>query len=127
MRHPLSRIDMYMTYPMLTSHTILNGRTLGDLSGSFTSINHNGCSVIDYFATTPILYSQVSLLEVHALNHFSDHCPLQLTLKTNHLNLKVIKPLHDMFDPAPNRLFLMKIAKPNLLMPKKVTTNALNI
>ena len=28
---------------------ILNGRTLGDLSGSFTCIKPNGSSVVDYF------------------------------------------------------------------------------
>ena len=91
--------------------TILNGRTLGDLSGSFTSINHNGCSVIDYFITTAQLSSQVILLEVNTLTHFSDHCPLQLTLKTNHLDFKAAKPLSEIFDTAPNRYIFDESSK----------------
>ena len=31
---------------------ILNGRTLGDLSGAYTCIKTRGCSVVDYFATS---------------------------------------------------------------------------
>ena len=29
--------------------TILNGRTLGDMTGNFTSVQKQGCSVVDYF------------------------------------------------------------------------------
>ena len=42
----------FLKLVMLNQLTILNGRTLGDLAGKFTSIQQQGCSVIDYFAVS---------------------------------------------------------------------------
>lgn len=59
---------------------ILNGRTLGDLDGRFTSHQPNGSSVVDYFICTHVLYSGVVNMTVEALNEYSDHCPIRLTI-----------------------------------------------
>ena len=66
---------------------ILNGRTLGDLSGAYTCIKPRGCSVVDYFATTSEVTENVIFLEVLPFTHFSDHCPVQLTMKTNKFSI----------------------------------------
>ena len=38
--------------------TILNGRTLGDMTGNFTSVQKQGCSVVDYFAISQALNNE---------------------------------------------------------------------
>ena len=121
-KHKNPYTDEFLSLILNNNLTILNGRTLGDLSGSFTSINHNGCSVIDYFSTTSILYSQVSLLEVKALNYYSDHCPLELTLKTNQLNLEALKPMQNMFEPAPRRFIFDDSSKAKFIDAQKSDT-----
>ena len=83
---------------------ILNGRTLGDLSGSFTCIRPTGCSVVDYFAVTHKIMSNINFLEAHAFTPFSDHRPITLTLKTNcSYSLKKFRKLNEIYDSAPCR------------------------
>ena len=76
---------------------ILNARTLGDLSGSFTCSKPNGSSVVDYFTSsrfpkTPFI-----------LTLYSDHKPLLLTLPTQKLNLSISRPLREIYDAAPSK------------------------
>ena len=63
--------------------TILNGCVLGDAFGEFTSVNYNGCSVVDYMAATPNLYSKVSTFKVLSLTKFSDHKPVTCNVKAS--------------------------------------------
>lgn len=53
--------------------TILNGRTQGDLLGSFTFVNYCGASTIDYFAVSPKLFQATNYLKIEDLNEYSDH------------------------------------------------------
>ena len=82
---------------------ILNGRTLGDLSGSFTCIKPNGSSVVDYFMVSKNIADNVKLLEVLAFTPYSDHKPLLLTLPTQKLNLSISRPLREIYDSAPSK------------------------
>ena len=55
--------------------SILNGCTLGDILGEFTSVNYNGASVVDYMAATPNLLESIESFKVLDLSRFSDHKP----------------------------------------------------
>ena len=46
-----------------TKLQILNGCTLGDIFGEYTSVNYNGRSVVDYMAATPDLKEAVLYLQ----------------------------------------------------------------
>ena len=39
--------------------SLLNGNTLGDIFGEYTSVNYNDASVVDYMAVTPELLKSV--------------------------------------------------------------------
>ena len=43
---------------------ILNGRKVGDLFGKYTSIQWNGCSVVDYVLASNSIYSSISYLAI---------------------------------------------------------------
>ena len=58
-----------------TSLTILNGNTIGDVSGQFTCHVYNGSSVVDYMICSEYLISRLLKFRVHELNTLSDHCP----------------------------------------------------
>lgn len=60
---------------------ILNGRTLGDLLGHYTSHQPEGLSVIDYNIISKHLYNKVTSFQVGLLTEYSDHCPLRLNLQ----------------------------------------------
>ena len=62
---------------------ILNGRTLGDLTGKFTCYEHNSItpSVIDYALVDDILLSQINHFSVGDFTNYSDHCSLEFSLK----------------------------------------------
>jgi hypothetical protein len=66
---------------------ILNGHTLGDISGEYTCLSNKGFSTVDYFLTTIDQLEGVKCLEVNCdekyLGHkdvHSDHRPLVLTI-----------------------------------------------
>lgn len=61
--------------------TILNGRTVGDHFGEFTSYQYNGCSVVDYVLSNPDFMGNVSYFYVHPLNGLSDHAMLSVEYK----------------------------------------------
>lgn len=60
--------------------TLLNGSTIGDACGEFTSFQYNGASVVDYIATSPELLEDINRFSVMSLTQFSDHCPLLCAL-----------------------------------------------
>ena len=77
----------------------MNGRTLGDFEGKYTSIQRNGCSVIDYFAVT-----KKSNRNVNYFTAYSDHKPIVMELRCNTLKLTPHKPLHEVYQPARTQL-----------------------
>ena len=56
--------------------SILNGCSLGDILGEFTSVNYHGASVVDYMAATPNLLDSIKSFQVLDLTKFSDHKPI---------------------------------------------------
>ena len=60
---------------------ILNGRTLGDLTGQYTCHTPRGSSIVDYFIASRSLSNFVHSMKVHDINIFSDHCMLSAKLK----------------------------------------------
>ena len=81
----------------------MNGRTPGDFEGKYTSIQRNGCSVIDYFAVTKKSNSNVNYFKVLNFTAYSDHKPIAMELRCNTLKLTPHKPLHEVYQPAPTR------------------------
>ena len=62
---------------------ILNGRTLGDLCGNFTSFQRMGRSVVDYFITSEHLVPHIHTLQVSPPNNVSDHAFVAMNLYCN--------------------------------------------
>jgi len=63
---------------------LLNGRTIGDTMGHFTSHQYHGSSVIDYAICSSELTQQVTYFKVHEfIGTISDHCMLSLMLTTS--------------------------------------------
>ena len=91
--------------------TILNGRTLGDLSGAYTCIKSRGCSVVDYFASSEKVTNKVQFLEILPFTNFSDHCPLLLTLQTSQLDIINLKHISELFETAPARFIINQSMK----------------
>ena len=91
--------------------TILNGRTLGDLSGSFTCVKPTGSSVVDYMAVSQKLYPNAKFFEVLPFTPYSDHRPIQLTLRTSKLNLLKSRPINQIFKAAPCRFLFNEDSK----------------
>ena len=67
-----------------TDITLLNGNMVGDIFGEFTSVNYNGCSVVDYIGASMDLVEDITSFKVGDLTKFSDHKPCYCTLKVNH-------------------------------------------
>ena len=60
---------------------ILNGRTLGDLTGQLTCYHPSGASVVDYVLVQEEFLSQLQHFKVHNfLAHLSDHCCISTTI-----------------------------------------------
>ena len=54
---------------------ILNGRSLGDLRGSFTCMSLQGSSVVDYFLCSHDIMKDIGMMTVQPFTQFSDHRP----------------------------------------------------
>ena len=68
----------------LNDFLILNGRKIGDLSGSFTSHQWNGSAVVDYFLSQNEFVKNISKLVIGKfIPWLSDHCPLHTTIFFN--------------------------------------------
>ena len=77
-------IDLCLTRQL----KIINGRTLGDLTGNFTCIKRNGNSVVDYIICSESLLHKVIAFKIKHITNFSDHCQLSLTLDIKAKNNK---------------------------------------
>ena len=70
-----------------TNLKILNGRTLGDLTGQFTYIGKNGCSTVDYILVSEDIMTGdddiITYFKVANLNHLSDHRLISVKLGKN--------------------------------------------
>ena len=69
-------IDLCLTRKL----KILNGRTLGDLTGKFTCFKRNGNSVVDYVICSENILNKIPTYKINDITHFSDHCQLTLCL-----------------------------------------------
>lgn len=70
---------------------ILNGRTVGDLSGTFTCHTPKGSSVVDYFIVSESLLKDILFFSVHKfLPDLSDHCQISTMLN---VNCEIYRPL----------------------------------
>ena len=63
---------------------ILNGRSLGDLRGSFSCMSPQGSSVVDYFLRSHDIMKEIGMMAVQPFTQFSDH---------RHLFLKIHLPI----------------------------------
>ena len=64
---------------------ILNGRTTGDLLGSFTCYQPQGSSVVDYILASEDIVHNISYFYVNKLQaDLSDHCQVSCMLKCNY-------------------------------------------
>ena len=62
---------------------IANGRKFGDLTGDFTWLKYNGCSVVDFCIASWKLYDCIQNFYVNEFTHLSDHCPVTCTINCN--------------------------------------------
>jgi hypothetical protein len=61
---------------------ILNGRTIGDISGKFTCFRPNGVSVVDYAVCQEQLIPLIKFFQVHDFKgEYSDHCKISCNLQ----------------------------------------------
>ena len=82
---------------------ILNGRTLGDLDGKYTSFHYNGCSVIDYCIVSHNILPSVMYFKVSEPTHISDHANISVCLKgiiKNNTHEKTIPNNCKLFPPG---------------------------
>ena len=64
----------FLDFLLRSNIRVINGRILGDLSGSFTCYEWNGHSQIDYFLTTPDIFQLFKYLKIEQKTEYSDHC-----------------------------------------------------
>lgn len=75
---------------------ILNGRTLGDLTGQFTCHTPRGSSIVDYMIVSEQLLSKVKFFKVHEFRgDLSDHCQISVMLNIDYLILTEEASIHD--------------------------------
>ena len=94
---------------------ILNGQTLGDLTGNLTSIQKRGCSVVDYFAVSKCINDQINYMKVLNFTEYSDHRPLSLQLSCRSIQISKMKPLNSVYQPAPTRFIFNENNKKEFL------------
>ena len=120
----------FLSLVMNNRLTILNGRTLGDLSGDITGIRPNGCSVVDYFATSQSLLNIINFMKILTFTEFSDHKPLSLSFSISKLNLITSSSttLADKYQTAPTRFLFddNSLAKFVDIQQSEQFTNQLN-
>ena len=79
---------------------IMNGRTPGDMLGSFTYHGYNGSSCIDLCICSKDFLSQVQYFKVHENPWYTDHSPIALSFKVG--NIPVRKSTNIELLPLPN-------------------------
>jgi hypothetical protein len=98
---PKDFVDSLLNICKSSGLRILNGRTLGDLSGKFTCHKWNGSSQVDYGIAHYSLIPLIQYFKIHDhLNHLSDHCKLSLRLNIAHSAVSDDTKLY----PLPTRL-----------------------
>ena len=75
---------LFLDYLASANLSLINGCVLGDVMGEYTSVNYNGCSVVDYVATNQCLRALVKNFKVLDLTKYSDHKACVTTLSVNH-------------------------------------------
>ena len=76
-----SRGKLFLDFLASSNLSILNGNTIGDIFGEFTSVNYSGKSVVDYVGVSEQLLTKVISFQVGDLTIHSDHKPCYCTLK----------------------------------------------
>ena len=65
-----------------TGIRMLNGRTLGDLTGRYTCHHYNGSGVVDYCSIHESCLQMIRYFKVHDFNGTkSDHCPISVNIQ----------------------------------------------
>jgi len=78
--HGLKLIDLKLIdLCKSTSLRLPNSRLLVYLSGSYTFVNNQASSVIDYILLPEHDFQPVKKFKVESLSEWSDHCPLTLS------------------------------------------------
>ena len=82
-RDPVKNSNGQALLDLLISNnvTLLNGRTIGDISGDYTCLKYNGSSVVDYIGVSTQLFHSVRSFRCQEFNDLSDHKPIQTILK----------------------------------------------
>ena len=68
-----------------------------------TSIQPKGCSVIDYIAVSRKIQTNVNYFKVLDFTSYSDHKPISMELKCDHITVTQSQPLEVLYQPAPTR------------------------
>ena len=98
-------IDMCVSLDL----TILNGRSVGDPFGEFTSIQPKGNNVVDYLITSDSLTKDISIFKVgEFIPWLSDHCPIFYVLEIN--AALEAPPISTSRIPAPKRFIWTEMA-----------------
>ena len=100
---------------------ILNGRTIGDFQGNFTSIQKNGCSVIDYMAVSQNLKCKINYFKVLGFTEHSDHRALSTEIQCNRISLQHHAPLKEKYQLAPCRFLFNEDNKENFYHAQSTT------
>jgi hypothetical protein len=82
---------------------ILNGSTVGDILGEYTSLQYNGASVVDYMVVSPNIIDYIDNLKVSTITPYSDHSPLLCGLKPICLHMNT-DSLAKKYKEAPQKL-----------------------
>jgi hypothetical protein len=83
--------------------TILNGSTVGDSMGEFTSYQYNGASIVDYMVVSTDIRDKINHLRIPNITPFSDHTPLLCSLAPKCL-FTDSSTLDHMYGEAPEKL-----------------------
>ena len=70
---------------------ILNGRTIGDLTGKFTCFAYNGNSTVDLVLAENTVKQKVNYFKILPLTDWSDHCQLQSFQLKLDITIKTVK------------------------------------
>ena len=98
---------------------ILNGRTLGDFNGNFTSIQKNGCSVVDYFAVSKNIEPKINYLKICPFTEYSDHKPLSLEIQCHQITVRKLESLESKYKAAPNKFLFNEENKSSFVALQK--------
>ena len=96
------RGKLLLDFLACTRLTVLNGCTLGDVLGEYTSVNYNGCSVVDYVTVSPNLRRKIVSFKVLDLSKYSDHKPCLCKIRTKNTILEA-EDLINQLEDAPRK------------------------